>query len=86
MADFHHLLGCDGSQMLVAFVVNNCVSLTIVDTGMHHAVILLDYAWELGLQITPAVNSNCGRFRVPGSGIFHDYAGMVEQPFELRLG
>ena len=45
-----------------------------------------DYAKELGLQVTAAVNGNCGRFGVPGSGIIHDYAEVVEAPFELRLG
>ena len=86
MADFRHLLGCDGSQTLVAFAVNNRVGLAKVDTGAHRTVMSPDYARELGLHVTPAVNGNCGRFGVPGSGIIHDYAGVIEQPFELRLG
>ena len=34
MADFRNLLGCDGSQMLVAFAINNRVGLAIVDMGI----------------------------------------------------
>lgn len=86
MADMRHLLGCDASQTLCAFAVNGRVGLAIVDTGAHRTVMSPDYARELGLHVTAAVNGNCGRFGVPGSGIIHDYAGVVEAPFELRLG
>ena len=78
MADFRHLLGCNGSQTLVAFAINNRVGLAIEDTGAHHMVMFPDYARELCLCITPAVNGNCGRFGVPGSGIIHDYARVIE--------
>ena len=54
------------------------MGLAIVDMGAHHTVISPDYARESGLHITPAVNGNCGRFGVPGSGIIHDYAGVIE--------
>ena len=78
MADFRHLLGCNGSQTLVGFAINNRVGLAIVDMGAHCTVMYPDYARELGLCITPAVNGNCGCFGVPGSGIIHDYAGVIE--------
>ena len=71
-------MGFDGSQMLVEFAVNNSVGLVVVDMGTHRTVISPDYARELGLRVTPAVNGNCGCFGVPGSGIIHDYAGVVE--------
>ena len=29
---------------------------------------------------------NCGKFGVLGSGVEHDYAGVVENSFELRVG
>ena len=64
--------------MLVAFAINNCVGLAIVDTGAHRMVMSPDYARELGLCITPVVNSNCGCFGVPGSSIIHNYAGVIE--------
>ena len=38
MADFRHLLGCNGNQMLVAFAINNRVRLAIVDMGAHCTV------------------------------------------------
>lgn len=86
LADFRHLLGCDGSQTLATIAVNGRVSLAIVDTGAHRTVMSPDFAEALGLKVTLAVNGNCGRFGVPGSGIVHDYAGVVADRFELRLG
>ena len=29
---------------------------------------------------------NCGKFGVLGSGVEHDYVGVVESSFELRVG
>ena len=86
MTDFRHLLGCDGSRMLVAYAINNRVGLAIVDTEAHCMAMSPDYARELGLHITPAVNGNCGYFGVPRSGIIHHYMGVIEYPFELHLG
>ena len=80
------MLGCDASQTLIAFAVNNRVGLAIVDTGTHRTVMSPDYACKLGLTITPAVNGSCGYFGVPGSGIVHDFDGVIKKPFKLRLG
>ena len=44
-----------------------------------------DYTESLGLKVAKAINRNCGRFKVPGSGTIHDYAGVIAEPFELRL-
>ena len=33
-----------------------------------------------------AVAGNCGKFGVLGSGVEHDYVGVVENSFELRVG
>ena len=32
------------------------------------------------------VGGNCGKFGVPGSGIEYDYAGVVDNSFEIRVG
>ena len=66
--------------------MNYRVGLAIVDTGAHRTVMSPDYARKLGLTVTPAVDGNCGRFGVPGSGIVHNYAGVIEKLFELCLG
>ena len=78
MADFRHLLGCDGSKTLVAFAVNNLVGLAIVNMGAHRMVMCPNYVREFGLRITPGANGNCGCFAVPGSGIIHNYVGVIE--------
>ena len=39
-----------------------------------------------GLKVCRAVAGNCGKIGVPGSGVEHDYAGVVESSFELRVG
>ena len=33
-----------------------------------------------------AVAGNCGKLGSPGSSIKHDYAGIVEGSFELKVG
>ena len=39
-----------------------------------------------GLHICHAAKGDCGRYVVPGSSIEHDYAGVVKQSFNMRLG
>ena len=43
-------------------------------------------AQQFGLNVCLARNGDCGKFGVPGSGIEHDYAGVVVDPLELKLG
>ena len=43
-------------------------------------------AQAFGLCVRRTVNSNCGRCSVPGSGVEHDYARVVEASFVLKLG
>ena len=86
MADFCHLLGHDQSQTLIAFSVNNCLALAILDTGACRTVMSPDYVDTLGLKVTKAINGNYKPFGVPGSGIIHDYAWVMADPFELWLG
>ena len=38
------------------------------------------------LTICRAVNGDCGKLRVPGGGVVHEYYGCLEDPFELHLG
>lgn len=65
---------------------NNRVALAVADSGAYKTIMDMRVAADLGLQVRKAVNGNCGKYGVPGAGIDHDYAGIVEQPFELRLG
>lgn len=46
----------------------------------------LRMAQQFGLNVHLARNRDCGKFGVPRSGIEHDYAGVVVDPFELKLG
>ena len=66
--------------------INNRLGLAIADSGVCKSVIDLCIVQAYGLHICHAVNGNCDRFAVPGSGIEHDYAGLVEQSFNMRLG
>ena len=43
-------------------------------------------AQQFGLNVRLARDGDCGKFGVPGSGIEHDCAGVVVDPFELKLG
>ena len=38
-----------------------------------------------GLTIGRAVNGDCGKLGVPGSGVIHEYYGCVKDPIELCL-
>ena len=46
----------------------------------------LKMARHLGLPVRLAKQGDCGQYGVPGSGLQHDYAGVIMQPFVLRLG
>ena len=56
-----------------------------VDTGAYKTVMCPWMAVAFGLTIRRAVNGDCGKFGVPGSGVIHKYYRCVEDPFELRL-
>ena len=43
-------------------------------------------AQAFGLCMHHAVNGDCGHYSVPGSDVEHDYAGVVEASFVLKLG
>ena len=43
-------------------------------------------AQAFGLRVRCIVNGDCGHYSVPGSGVEHDYAGVVEASFVLKLG
>ena len=66
--------------------VNNRVGLAVGDSGAYMTVMDLQSAVALGLLVRRAVNGDCGSYAVPGGGVDRDYAGVVERPFELRLG
>ena len=40
----------------------------------------------MGLKVCRAVVGNYGKFGVLGSGVEHDYAGVVENSFKMRVG
>ena len=66
--------------------VNNRLGLAIADTGAYKTVMDMRMAQAYGLHVRRAVNGDCGRYAVPGSGVEHDYAGVVEGSFCMRLG
>ena len=66
--------------------INNRLGLAIADSGAYKSEMDLCMAQAYGLHVCHTVNSNCGRHAVPSSGIKHDYAGVVEQSFNMRLG
>ena len=59
--------------------------MAIVDTGAYKTVLDVEMAKALGLKVRMAMGGDCGKFGVPGSGIIHDYAGTIDEPFELKL-
>ena len=66
--------------------VNNRLGLAIADSGAYQTVMDHQMAQAFGLCVHHAVNDDCGRYSVPGSGVEHDYAGVVEASFVLKLG
>ena len=64
--------------MLVA--INNRLGLAIADSGAYKTVMDLRMAEAYGLTVKRAASGNCGRYSVSGSGIEHDYAGVIETP------
>ena len=66
--------------------INNRLGVAIADSGAYKTVMDLHMAEAYGLTVRRAVSGDCGRYSVPGSGVEHDYAGVVESPFVMRLG
>ena len=66
--------------------VNNRVGLAVGDSGAYMTVMDLQSAALYGLTVRRSVSGDCGSYAVPGGGVDRDYAGVVERPFELRLG
>ena len=70
--------------MVVA--INNHLGVAIADSGAYKTIMDLRMAEAYGLTMHRAVNGDCGHCSVPGSEVEHDYAGVVESPFVMRLG
>ena len=66
--------------------INNRIGLSVADTGAYKTVMDVKMAEAFGLPIRRASNGDCGRYAVPGSGVEHDYVGVVLAPFTMRLG
>ena len=86
MAKIQVTLPFDDTQMLMFAAVNNRLELAIADSGAYQTVMDHWMAQTFGLCMHCAVNGDCGHYSVPGSGVEHDYAGVVEASFVLKLG
>ena len=86
MADVRASLPFDETHTMMFAAVNNRLRLAIADSGAYQTVMDHRMASAFGLTVRPAVNGDCGRYSVLGCGVEHDYAGVVEGGFVLRLG
>ena len=86
MADVRASLPFDETHTVMFATVNNHLGLAIADSGAYQTVMDHRMASAFGLTVRQAVNGDCGRYSVPGSGVEHDYVGVVEGGFVLRLG
>ena len=57
-----------------------------VDTSAYKTIMCPQMAAAFGLTIRRAVNGDCRKFGLPGSGVIHEYYRCVEDPFKLCLG
>ena len=86
MADIRIALPFDDTQTVMFVAVNNRLGLAIADSGAYQTVMDHQMAQAFGLCMCYTVNGNCGCYSVPGSGVEHDYARVVEASFVLKLG
>ena len=86
MAEIRVILPFDDTQTVMFAAVYNRLGLAIADSGAYQMVMDHRMAQAFGLCMHHAVNRNCGHYSVPGSGVEHDYAGVVEASFVLKLG
>ena len=66
--------------------ISNRLGVSIADFGAYKIIMDLRIAEAYGLTIWRALNGDCGCYSVPGSRVEHDYTGVVESPFVIRLG
>ena len=64
----------------------NRLGVTIADSGAYKIVMDPRMAPAYGLIIQRAMNGDCGYYSIPGSGVEHDYTGIVASLFVMRLG
>ena len=86
MADVRASLPIDETHTVMLAAVNNRLGLAITDSGAYQTIMDHRMAAAFGSMVRQAVNGDCGSYSVPGSGVEHDYAGVVEGGFVLRLG
>ena len=86
MVDIWVTLPFDGMQTIMVAAINNRLGLAIADLGTYRTVMDLRMAQAYGLPVHCAINGDCGRYVVPSNGVEHDYTGVVEQSFVMRLG
>ena len=86
MANILVTLPFEDSQTVMFAVVNNQLGFAIADSGAYQTVMDQPMAQAFSLCVRRAVNGNCVHYSAPGSGVEHDYAGVVEASFVLKLG
>ena len=62
------------------------MGLALVDSGACKTAMDIWVGLQYGLTAHRVVAENCGKFRVSGSGVEHDYSGVIEDSFGLRVG
>ena len=86
MADMWSTLPFDSTQTIIYVATNNQLGISIADTGAYKTVMDMQMAQAFGLPVHHVINVDCSHYAVPGSGIEHDYAGVMERSFVMRLG
>ena len=86
MADMRSTLPFDNTQTVMYVAINDQLGISIADTGAHKTMMHMQMAQAFGLPVRHAINGDCGCVAVPGSGIEHDYARVMEGSFVKSLG
>lgn len=58
----------DASQTVANVMINDKLTLAVVDTGSYKTIMDIGSARMLGLPVRPAVQGDCGTYSVPGTG------------------
>ena len=72
MADIRNMYVADPTQSLVPVAIKNRIGLAIVNTGAYKTIMDREMAKAFCLKVRAALAGNCGKLRVPGSGVVHD--------------
>ena len=84
--DIHADLPTGGIHTVVCVGINKRLGNAVFNTGAFKTVMDTRIAKGFSLKVKISKDGDCSKFGVPGSRVKYNYAGVIEIPFEIKVG